>query len=169
LTGLGPRRLCGLLPIESPSYRFQLLRSGWKYDVVSAEQLLEHVASGNYPVEQGDPPNHGRSRRDCINQLGLALVTSPLPRSLFREELLAIRKAVGLEEEADDDGAVGRHRLVPIAGRPPDKLTRSAYALVILDRALEHISLFRAVCSCSGTTAPGASLNRAVVMPLSSE
>jgi hypothetical protein len=70
-------------------------------------------------------------------------VISPLPRSLFREELLAIRKAVGLEEEADDNGAVGRHRLVLVAGRPPDKLTRSAYALVIFDRALEHISLFQ--------------------------
>ena len=38
---------------------------------------------------------------------------------------------------------LGEHRLVPIAGRPPDKLTRSAYALVILGRALEHISLFQ--------------------------
>ena len=63
---------------------------------------------------------------------------------------------------------MGRHRLVPVAGWPPDELTRCAHALVVLERALEHEICSSAVCSCSGTTAPGSSLNSAVVMPLSS-
>src|SRR5262245_30565753 len=61
-----------------------------------------------------------------------------LLRPVLGEEPLAAGKAVWLEEEAEDDGAVGRHRLVPVAGGPPDELTRSAHALVILERALEH-------------------------------
>src|SRR5262249_52313531 len=59
------------------------------------------------------------------------------------EEPRAGGKAIRLEEEAEDDGAVGRHRLVPVAGRPPDELTRSARALVILEGALEHERLLQ--------------------------
>src|SRR5262245_27638288 len=52
-------------------------------------------------------------------------------RAFLGEELLAVGEAVGLEEEAEDDGAVRRHRLVLVAGRPPDKLPWPADALVI--------------------------------------
>ena len=54
----------------------------------------------------------------------------PLLRPLLGEELLPVGEAVGLEEEAEDEGAIGRHRLVLVAGRPPDELTRPADALV---------------------------------------
>ena len=59
-----------------------------------------------------------------------------LPCFVLGEELLAAGKAIWLEEEAEDDGPVGRHRLVPVAGRPPGELTGSARALVILEGAL---------------------------------
>src|SRR5262249_57976006 len=68
-----------------------------------------------------------------------AASTSPL----IGEEFLAAGEAVGLEEEAEDDGAIGRHRLVLVAGWPPDELTRSAHALVVLERALEHERLLQ--------------------------
>src|SRR5215467_3755384 len=69
--------------------------------------------------------------------------SSNLSHVVLGEEPLAAGKAVWLEEEAEDDGAVGRHRLVPVAGRPPHELPRPAYALVILDRALEHERLLQ--------------------------
>src|SRR5262249_18475447 len=68
-----------------------------------------------------------------------------LPRPVRGEEFLAAGKAVGLEEEAENDGAVGRHRLVPVAGRPPDELAGSAHALGILGRALENERLLEGV------------------------
>src|SRR5205807_9876913 len=66
-----------------------------------------------------------------------------LPCFVLGEELLAAGKAIWLEEEAEDDGPVGRHRLVPVAGRPPGELTGSARALVILEGALEHERLLQ--------------------------
>src|SRR5262249_12245490 len=71
---------------------------------------------------------------------------SPRPlllRPLIGEELLAAGEAVGLQEEAENDGAIGRHRLVLVAGWPPDELTRSAHAFVVLERALEHERLLQ--------------------------
>src|SRR5262245_41479033 len=44
----------------------------------------------------------------------------PLPG--FGEEFFAVGKAVGLEEEAEDERAVGRYRLVLVAGGAPDEL-----------------------------------------------
>src|SRR5262249_24545176 len=61
-----------------------------------------------------------------------------LPFARLGEELRAVGKAVGLEEEAENDGTVGRHRLVLVARWPPDELARSADALVVFERALEH-------------------------------
>src|SRR5258708_32846860 len=66
-----------------------------------------------------------------------------LPCFILGEEPLAAGKAIWLEEEAENDGAVGRHRLVLVAGRPPDELTGSARALVILEGALEHERLLQ--------------------------
>src|SRR5262249_6843132 len=66
-----------------------------------------------------------------------------LLRPVLGEELLAAGQAVWLKKEAEDDGAVGRHRLVPVAGRPPDELAWSARALVILEGALEHECLLQ--------------------------
>jgi len=91
-----------------------------------------------------------------------------LPCFVLGEEPLAAGKAIWLEEEAENDGAVGRHRLMPVAGRPPDELTGSARALVILEGALEHERLLQRGVLVQRPTAPGSSLNRAVVMPLSS-
>src|SRR6266508_3666537 len=91
----------------------------------------------------------GYARFDLFDftQASLAAPTQPttydLLPPLLGEELLPGGEAVGLEEEAEDEGAVGRHRLVLIAGRPPHELTRPAYALVILDRALEHERLLQ--------------------------
>src|SRR5579859_7238834 len=59
------------------------------------------------------------------------------------EEFFAIGEAVRLEEEAEQNCAVRRHRLVPIAGRPPDELARSAFAFVILERAFDHVGLLQ--------------------------
>ena len=69
--------------------------------------------------------------------------SSNLSHVVLGKEPLAAGKAIWLEEEAEDDGAVGRHRLVPVAGRPPHELTRSARALVILEGALEHEGLLQ--------------------------
>src|SRR5438105_3705138 len=66
---------------------------------------------------------------------------SLLPLAGLREELVAIGKAIGLEEEAEQDSAVRRHGFVLIAGRPPDELTRSTLSLVIFERTFDHISL----------------------------
>src|SRR6516162_4244153 len=65
---------------------------------------------------------------------------SPRPlllRPVRGEEPLAAGKAIWLEEEAENDGAVGRHRLVPVAGRPPDELEqRRGDAAVV---AIKHL------------------------------
>src|SRR5215510_2846995 len=59
-------------------------------------------------------------------------------RPLLLRKPLPAGKAVGLEEEAEDERAVRRHRLMFVSGRPPHELAGSADALVILERALEH-------------------------------
>src|SRR4029077_16982366 len=59
------------------------------------------------------------------------------------EEFFAVSETVGLEKEAEQHGAVGRNRFMLIAGWAPDELTRPAFALVILERALDHIGLFQ--------------------------
>src|SRR5262249_28680299 len=64
-----------------------------------------------------------------------------LPLAWLGEELLAVGKTVGLEEEAQDQSAVGGHGLVLVARRAPAELTWPAHALVILQRAFEHVSL----------------------------
>src|SRR5437763_947187 len=66
-----------------------------------------------------------------------------LPLARLREELVAIGKAIGLQEEAEQDGAIRRHGLVLITSRSPNELTRSALSLVILERALDDISLLK--------------------------
>ena len=66
---------------------------------------------------------------------------SLLPLAQLREELVTIGEAIGLQEEAEQDSAVGRHGLVLIASRSPDELTRFALSLVILERAFDDISL----------------------------
>src|SRR5258708_2806978 len=66
-----------------------------------------------------------------------------LPGVVLGKDPPAAGKGVGFEEEAENNGAVGRHRLVPVAGRPPDELTGSARALVILEAALEHERLLQ--------------------------
>src|SRR5215471_9879694 len=66
-----------------------------------------------------------------------------LLRLFLREKLLAVGKAVRLEEEAENDGPVGRHRFVLVAGWTPNKLTRSAYPFVILKGAFEHEGLLQ--------------------------
>src|SRR5260370_32097337 len=58
----------------------------------------------------------------------------PLSLARLGEEFCAIGKTVRLEEEAKQNCTVGRHRLVLIAGRPPDELARAAVAFVIFDR-----------------------------------
>src|ERR1700728_3096885 len=62
---------------------------------------------------------------------------------LLGEEFLAVGKAVRLEEEAEQDGAVRSDSLMLIAGRPPDELARPAFAFVILERTFDHISLLK--------------------------
>src|SRR5256714_7381932 len=62
----------------------------------------------------------------------------PLLFLLFGEELLAVGKAVGLEEKPENHRAIRRSCLMLVAGRPPHELTRPADAFVILDRAFEH-------------------------------
>src|SRR5262245_57120047 len=64
-------------------------------------------------------------------------------RILLSEELLAIGKAVRLEEEPKDHRAVRRYRLVLISARPPAELAGPAHALVVLKRALEHVGLLQ--------------------------
>src|SRR6516165_8656799 len=58
------------------------------------------------------------------------------------EKSITVSETIGLEEEAEQHRAVGRDCLVLIAGGPPDELTRPTFALVILKRALDHVSLF---------------------------
>jgi len=72
---------------------------------------------------------------------GSCLLSSDLTRLLFREKFLAVGKAIRLEEEAENDGTIGRHRLVLVSGWAPNKLTRPAYTFVILERAFEHKGL----------------------------
>src|SRR5690242_6378888 len=62
-------------------------------------------------------------------------------RFFLREELLPVGKSVGLEEEAEQHGAVRRDGFVLVAGWPPDDLARSGDALVVLERAFEHVGL----------------------------
>jgi hypothetical protein len=54
---------------------------------------------------------------------------------------------------------------------PPGRtheVTRANAAFRVFQRSFEHEGLFSAVCSCNGTTAPGAILNRMVERPSSS-
>ena len=89
---------------------------------------------------------HGRWRLRSPGILPPAQPANKNDRTTVRpvcgEELFAVGEAVGLQEEAEDDRAVRRHRLVLVAGRPPDELAGAAFALVVLERALDDIGLF---------------------------
>src|SRR5262245_42039339 len=88
-----------------------------------------------------------RKRRAAATAPGPAARCNGRALLLFRpflgEKLFPIGEAVGFQEEAEHDGAVGRHRLVLVAGRAPYELARSAHALVVLERALEHVGLLQ--------------------------
>src|SRR5262245_38376291 len=56
---------------------------------------------------------------------------------------LAVGEAIGLEEKAEDQGAVGRGRLVLVAGGTPDELPGTAHALVVLQRAFQNVGLLQ--------------------------
>src|ERR1700730_11142414 len=58
------------------------------------------------------------------------------------EKFFTVGETIGLEEEAEQHRAVGRDCLMLITGGAPDELARPAFALVILKRALDHVSLF---------------------------
>ena len=58
-------------------------------------------------------------------------------------EFLPVGEAVGLEEKAEDQGAVGRSRLVLVAGGTPDELPGATHALVILQRAFQDVGLLQ--------------------------
>ena len=66
-----------------------------------------------------------------------------LPLAGLGEKLFAIGETVRLEKEAEQNCAVGRHRLVLIAGRPPDELAGAALAFVIFQRAFDHVGLLQ--------------------------
>ena len=59
------------------------------------------------------------------------------------EESFAVGETVWLEKKAEQQSAVRRDCFVLIAGGPPDELARTAFALVVLKRALDHIGLFQ--------------------------
>ena len=80
-------------------------------------------------------PERKSSSRVCRDAM------QPGLRFASTSRLVAIGKAIGLQEEAEQDSAVRRHGLVLIASRSPDELTRSALSLVILERAFDDISL----------------------------
>src|SRR5262249_30700361 len=57
-----------------------------------------------------------RSRAPLVSSPASGLpIQSNLSHIVLGEESLAAGKAIWLEEQAQDDGAVGRHRLVPVA------------------------------------------------------
>src|SRR6185295_10939269 len=66
-----------------------------------------------------------------------------LPLAGLGEKPLAVGEAVGLEEKAEDQGAVGRSRLVLVAGGTPDELPGATHALVILQRAFQDVGLLQ--------------------------
>ena len=68
-------------------------------------------------------PRRG-ARRNTASPVARADVTLPL--AFLGEELLAVGEAVGLEEETQDQRAVGRHGLVLVAGRTPAELAGPA-------------------------------------------
>jgi hypothetical protein len=60
-------------------------------------------------------------------------------------------------------------RDMDVAARSPHEVTRANAAFRVFQRSFEHEGLCSsAVCSCNGTTAPGAILNRMVERPSSS-
>ena len=63
--------------------------------------------------------------------------------SRLREKSLAVGETIGLEKEAEQHGAIRRDRLMLIAGGAPDELAWPAFALVVLERALDHVGLFQ--------------------------
>src|SRR6516165_3212015 len=75
--------------------------------------------------------------------LSPTLTSEALPLPRLSEELFAIGKAIGLEKEAEQHRAVGRNRLVLIAGRAPHELTGPAFAFMVLSRSFDHIALFQ--------------------------
>src|SRR5580704_9668132 len=81
--------------------------------------------------------------RGSAGRIVATLCAVALSFARLGEEFLAIGKTIRLEEEAEQHGAVGRHRLVLIAGRPPDELARPAFAFVIFERALDHVGLLQ--------------------------
>src|SRR5262249_8592827 len=54
-------------------------------------------------------------------------------KATWQPSCFAVRKTVWLEKEAEQHRAVGRYRLVLIAGRTPDELARPTFAFVILE------------------------------------
>ena len=66
-----------------------------------------------------------------------------MPLPFLGEELLAVRKPVRLEEEAEDQRTLGGHGLVLVAGWAPAELAGAAHTLVVLERAFQHIGLLQ--------------------------
>src|SRR6516164_9697714 len=112
------------------------------------QRVVGHATAG--AVHAVPPSGFSRSSRCAPYRLGAEsdaclspTVTSealPLPR--LSEKLFAIGKAIGLEKEAEQHRAVGRNRLVLIAGRAPHELTGPAFAFMVLQRSFDHIGLF---------------------------
>ena len=78
-------------------------------------------------------PSKGR-HVDVIRYRWRCLATAAFQTAISAppgEEFLTIGEAVRLEKEAEQKSAVRRYRFVLIAGRPPYKLARSAFALMI--------------------------------------
>src|SRR5690349_22628172 len=59
------------------------------------------------------------------------------------EKPVAVGEAVGLQEEAEDQGTIGGRGFVLIAGRTPDELPGAAHALVVFKRTLQDVSLLQ--------------------------
>ena len=59
-----------------------------------------------------------------------------------REKFFTVGEPIRLEEEAEQHRPVGSDCLMLVTGGAPDELARSTFALVILKRALDHVSLF---------------------------
>ena len=122
-------------------------------------KLLPHEQCDSRRHPHPSPPASGRGSKSH------PAPTFVLSRS---EKLRAIEKPVRAIEHGEERRAVGRMRDMDVAARPPHEVTRASAPSASSSDPSSMKVCSSAVCSCSGTTAPGAILNRMVERPSSS-